>query len=185
MTESRNQPHAICGAKRRDGKPCQARPMPNGRCRMHGGPSTGPKNQQGNTNAKKHGLFAQSLDDVGLVVYQRAKEMGPEVIAKDTAEFLVAQVAQAFHWSDDLEAGFGTVRSALMQAVENGQISRDAALKLLNRLNAPDIASLGKALGPLKGLLEVKKASEGETSDDSLDDLMDAIQKSRQAREGQ
>lgn len=158
--------------------------MPNGRCRMHGGAATGPKSQEGNQNAKKHGLFAQSLDDVGLSVYQQAKGMAPEAIAKDTAEFLVAQVAQAFHWNDDLEAGFGTVRAALMQAVESGQISRDAAQKMLNRLSAPDIGTLGKALGPLKGLLEVKKASEDDGSDDSLDDLMDAIRKSRQAREG-
>lgn len=30
-------PHTICGAKTRSGKPCQSKPMPNGRCRMHGG----------------------------------------------------------------------------------------------------------------------------------------------------
>lgn len=126
---------------------------------MHGGASSGaPKCNQ---NATRHGLFSQSLDGVGLAVYQQAKTMAPEVIAKDTAEFLVAQVAQAFHWSDELEAGFGTVRVALMQAVESGQITRDAALKMLNRLNAPDIASLGKALSPLKGLLETKRQGEG------------------------
>ena len=27
----------ICGAKTRSGNPCKGRPMPNGRCRMHGG----------------------------------------------------------------------------------------------------------------------------------------------------
>jgi hypothetical protein len=30
-----------CGAKTRRGTPCQSPAMPNGRCRMHGGPSTG------------------------------------------------------------------------------------------------------------------------------------------------
>jgi hypothetical protein len=35
------------GAKTRDGTPCQAPAMPNGRCRMHGGPSTGPKTEEG------------------------------------------------------------------------------------------------------------------------------------------
>jgi hypothetical protein len=36
-------------------KPCQSPAMKNGRCRMHGGPSTGaPK---GNRNAWKHGRF--------------------------------------------------------------------------------------------------------------------------------
>lgn len=32
-------PHAVCGAKTRSGTPCQQRPMPNGRCYMHGGPT--------------------------------------------------------------------------------------------------------------------------------------------------
>lgn len=36
-----------CGAKTRRGKPCQGPGMKNGRCRMHGGPSTGPKTPEG------------------------------------------------------------------------------------------------------------------------------------------
>jgi hypothetical protein len=31
----------VCGAKKRDGTPCQARPYPNGRCRVHGGCTPG------------------------------------------------------------------------------------------------------------------------------------------------
>lgn len=54
------QPHAnYCGAKTRSGKPCRNRAMPNGRCRMHGGKSTGAPKQ--NKNAEKHGLFAKHL----------------------------------------------------------------------------------------------------------------------------
>ncbi|MGA8601739.1 MAG: HGGxSTG domain-containing protein [Beijerinckiaceae bacterium] len=43
-----------CGARsKRAGEPCRAAAMKNGRCRMHGGKSTGaPK---GNQNALKHG----------------------------------------------------------------------------------------------------------------------------------
>jgi uncharacterized protein YjcR len=45
-----------CGARTRSGKPCQSPAMPNGRCRMHGGPSPGaPK---GNQNAFKHGRYS-------------------------------------------------------------------------------------------------------------------------------
>src|SRR3954466_9860006 len=36
-----------CGARRRDGEPCRGAAMPNGRCRMHGGPSTGPRTVEG------------------------------------------------------------------------------------------------------------------------------------------
>lgn len=31
-----------CGARTRSGSPCRSPAMPNGRCRMHGGKSTGP-----------------------------------------------------------------------------------------------------------------------------------------------
>ncbi|WP_430429218.1 HGGxSTG domain-containing protein [Parasphingorhabdus sp.] len=45
-----------CGARTRSGKPCQSPGMVNGRCRMHGGASTGaPK---GNRNAWKHGAYS-------------------------------------------------------------------------------------------------------------------------------
>jgi hypothetical protein len=45
-----------CGAKTRKGTACLGPAMPNGRCRMHGGKSTGaPK---GNQNALKHGRFS-------------------------------------------------------------------------------------------------------------------------------
>jgi hypothetical protein len=44
-----------CGARTRSGSRCQSPAMPNGRCRMHGGPSPGaPK---GNRNAFKHGRY--------------------------------------------------------------------------------------------------------------------------------
>lgn len=60
-----NKPHAnnLCGAKTRSGNPCKNRAMPNGRCRMHGGKSTGapPAKMRKNDNAKKHGLFAKYL----------------------------------------------------------------------------------------------------------------------------
>ena len=46
-----------CGAKTRTGMPCRSPAMPNGRCRMHGGKSTGaPK---GNKNAWKHGHYSK------------------------------------------------------------------------------------------------------------------------------
>src|SRR5215468_1645338 len=36
-----------CRAKTRRGTPCQCPAMPNGRCRLHGGLSTGPKTAEG------------------------------------------------------------------------------------------------------------------------------------------
>ena len=43
---------AKCGAfARSTGKPCQAKPLANGRCRNHGGMSTGPKTEEGKSRA--------------------------------------------------------------------------------------------------------------------------------------
>jgi hypothetical protein len=51
-----------CGAhSRRSGKPCRNGAMKNGRCRMHGGKSTGaPK---GNRNAWKHGNYFRLVEN--------------------------------------------------------------------------------------------------------------------------
>jgi hypothetical protein len=37
----------LCGAKTRRGTPCKGPAMANGRCRMHGGTSTGPRTPEG------------------------------------------------------------------------------------------------------------------------------------------
>jgi hypothetical protein len=51
-----------CGAKTRRGKKCRAPAMRNGRCRMHGGGSTGPRTPEGLERSRranwKHGLYS-------------------------------------------------------------------------------------------------------------------------------
>jgi glucans biosynthesis protein len=49
-----------CGARTRNRNACFAPAMRNGRCRLHGGKSTGPP--KGNKNALKHGRYtAQAI----------------------------------------------------------------------------------------------------------------------------
>jgi hypothetical protein len=49
-----------CGARSRSGQPCNSPAMANGRCRMHGGMSTGPRTPEGLERSRKanwkHGL---------------------------------------------------------------------------------------------------------------------------------
>jgi hypothetical protein len=52
-----------CGARRkRDGNPCQQPAMQNGRCRVHGGLSTGPRTPEGLARSRrsnwKHGYYS-------------------------------------------------------------------------------------------------------------------------------
>src|SRR6266436_3756468 len=53
-----------CGARsKRTGKPCQGAAMPNGRCKLHGGKSTGPRTMEGLERSRranwKHGHFSR------------------------------------------------------------------------------------------------------------------------------
>src|SRR6478672_5435326 len=54
---------ARCGAKNRRGTPCQCPAMPNGRCRLHGGLSTGAKTAEGIERIRqavtKHGYYSE------------------------------------------------------------------------------------------------------------------------------
>lgn len=67
-----------CGAKTRSGKPCQAPAMKNGRCRMHGGKSTGAKTKQGIENIKKanlkNGFYTKEAIEEGKLFKKMIKE---------------------------------------------------------------------------------------------------------------
>ncbi|UGB30959.1 MULTISPECIES: HGGxSTG domain-containing protein [Bacillales] len=79
----------ICGAKTRQGTPCKKTPLKNGRCRLHGGKSTGPKNKEkhreslkGNKNAIVTGEYENISFDTLLDDEKVLYEMIPEDIDK-------------------------------------------------------------------------------------------------------
>ncbi len=57
-----------CGAKTRKGAPCRSPAMPNGRCRMHGGKSTGPKTEAGRKRCGEarliHGYYSKEYREM-------------------------------------------------------------------------------------------------------------------------
>ncbi len=82
-----NKPHDdiknICGARTRKGTPCQqiagwgTNHVGTGRCKLHGGKSTGPKNKsklKENKNAEKHGLFTKYLPQETLDIINEIQE---------------------------------------------------------------------------------------------------------------
>jgi hypothetical protein len=64
-----------CGAKTRGGSACEAPAMPNGRCRLHGGKSTGPRTAEGLERCRqakwKHGWYSQQA----LAERRRVREL--------------------------------------------------------------------------------------------------------------
>ena len=76
-------PGQRCGAKTRKGAPCQ-RPakLPVGRCRLHGGASTGPRTKEGlarlAASKTKHGRFTKQK----RAEAKRRAETGRRILAK-------------------------------------------------------------------------------------------------------
>lgn len=89
------QPHARkrCGAKTRAGTPCKNGAMANGRCRMHGGKSTGaPK---GNQNSKKHGFFSKYIPEETLEIMNSIGEVSPADLIWDQIVIQYAAIIRA------------------------------------------------------------------------------------------
>lgn len=96
------EPHAIknrkrCGAKTRSGKPCKSWAMPNGRCRMHGGKSTGapPEKLKGKQNAMKHGLFAKYLPKETVEIMDSINDINPIDILWTNIKMQFASIIRA------------------------------------------------------------------------------------------
>lgn len=62
-----------CGAKTRAGGRCRNAQMPNGRCKFHGGMSTGPKTIPERHHRLTHGIYAKQFSDEEVKVYGQIK----------------------------------------------------------------------------------------------------------------
>lgn len=95
-----NKPYAknLCGAKTRSGNPCRNYAMANGRCRMHGGKSTGPKDKtklKENKNAEKHGFFSKYLPEETLSIIKEIQEKDPIDILWDNIQIQYAAILRS------------------------------------------------------------------------------------------
>jgi len=94
-----NKPHTRnrCGAKTRAGTPCKNGAMPNGRCRLHGGKSTGvpPEKAKKNNNAKKHGFFSKHIPKETLDIMGNLGEFSASDLIWDQITIQYAAIIRA------------------------------------------------------------------------------------------
>jgi hypothetical protein len=68
-----------CGARTRRGSKCRAPGMRNGRCRLHGGASTGPRTAEGLARSRaarlKHGWYSREMREFRVAARQRFFEL--------------------------------------------------------------------------------------------------------------
>ena len=72
-----NKSVKLCGAKARQNKnqPCRQPAMKNGRCRLHGGKSTGPKTLEGKKRAAEANLKHGSYTNAAILERKRMQMM--------------------------------------------------------------------------------------------------------------
>lgn len=100
-----NKPHdkKYCGAKTRAGTPCK-RPagwgtnhVGEGRCKLHGGKSTGapPEKMKGNQNSTKHGLFSRYIPKETLEIMGMLDKSDPADLLWDQIQIQYAAIIRA------------------------------------------------------------------------------------------
>lgn len=96
-----------CGAKTRSGKPCRKWALANGRCRLHGGKSTGPP--KGSRNALTHGIYAQALRDDEPEIWHEVhiEDVDDEIrLVKIQIRRTMIAMGEAIDAPDDESVGF-------------------------------------------------------------------------------
>lgn len=74
-----------CGAKKRAGGTCRAAAMRNGRCRLHGGASTGPRTVEGKERMRRaktiHGAYSNQMAALRAMIrlLDKIEDEPPEV----------------------------------------------------------------------------------------------------------
>jgi len=180
---------AKCGAKTRKGTPCQSNAMANGRCRMHGGKSTGapPEKLRGNKNAVTTGeyetIWLDTLDDAERVLFHAIDidalvQLDNEIRLTEIRERRMLQRIQRLRQSEDLgveqlvrsesadETGTKTSETVVMQPVLNTiQRIEEALTRVQERklklieLKHRLLSGDGRDLDSLSGLVEAIRES--------------------------
>lgn len=70
----------VCGAMTRKGTLCQKAPLKNGRCRLHGGKSTGPKDRQKKSEQMKGNKHAVVTGAYETITYDTLLEQEKELL---------------------------------------------------------------------------------------------------------
>lgn len=103
MSQNKAHDKKYCGAKTRAGTPCR-RPagwgtdhVGEGRCKLHGGKSTGapPEKMKGNQNAKKHGFFSRYIPQETLEIMGMLEEKSPADLIWDQIMIQYAAIIRA------------------------------------------------------------------------------------------
>lgn len=116
---------AVCGAKKRDGSPCQNAAMPNGRCRLHGGKS--PVGVASGTF--RTGKYSKSIPARLAEQYDELRQSENRLHMGDEIALLDARVSDLLDKTDHGESGelWKAVQEAAIAVRDTQDIPADHA----------------------------------------------------------
>ena len=158
MSNSTKQPHAkgnLCGAKTRSGAPCKNKAMPNGRCRMHGGKSTGAPKK--NKNSEKHGLFSKYLPEDSLEIFNSIEEKSPIDMLWDQIKLQYTTIirAQTIMHVDSKDELIRTLkRQKESESLTGSGWEKEYELHFAWDRQAQFLSSQSRAMSSLAGMIE-------------------------------
>ncbi|MEF3330573.1 phage terminase small subunit [Oceanobacillus oncorhynchi] len=161
-----NEPHAnnLCGAKTRSGEPCKNKAMANGRCRMHGGKSTGapPAKLKKNTNSKKHGLFSKYLPQETMEIMNDIETINPADILWMNIKMQFASIvrAQQIMYVEDINDRTETLKKLKVENIETREghtqipIEKEYEIEQAWNKHATFMQSLSRSMAELRNMIK-------------------------------
>ena len=183
MVSIGNKAHDVCGAKTRAGTPCQqpagwgTSHFGTGRCKLHGGASTGPSKEEakGNKNAVKTGEYEsivrsalskeekQKFDQVNTSVIEQLDEQIKTAVFREYR--MMKRIAEAsnkdFHRVEQRYKE-GTTGEGAINVRENVEESN---IELINRIEE----ALTRVQGKIARLINIKRKHQKNEPDVSVD----------------
>lgn len=163
---------SLCGAKTRSGGQCRHQAgwgtdhSGSGRCKLHGGKSTGPHDQTGNKNAVKHGIY--------------------ETVIRERLDEAQQAIFDAIPSDDNLAMELRILRFKLLRLLED--VERDNAIPgpdgiELVTLKVDEVTKAYAIERLVDGIRKLVKDQRGAPNTDGLKALIDVIAASREALE--
>jgi uncharacterized protein YjcR len=152
----------ICGAKTRAGTPCQQKAgwgtnhVGEGRCKLHGGASTGPpkKNKNAVSTGEHETIWMDTLSDEEKLLLPRVKHKVIDLINDDIKliEIRIRRMMQRINLADDAE-NVANIEEALTRV--QGKKTRLLKLKYqVENDQAPDSVNIDNYINAIRGRSE-------------------------------
>jgi len=149
-------PSLHCGAKNRKGTPCSNRKgfgtnhVGTGRCKFHGGMSTGAitkKGREANSDAqRKHGFFATVVIASDRKHLKKLQEFSPSEIIKEGGELVYVRLMNIFAEKHRFKGQVNTLMEAARMMEEQEQLTPEFVKKSEKLLTEPSIEKLAKII---------------------------------------